>query len=198
MIRETVQSWLDAGKSKHENGYIHPAGNISEDAYWSSGRDDARIIEQKFGNADNVLEFGCGNGRILRALSHPKAYGVDISPELIAGLNNACLVSEFNKTVDAVFSLSVFIHLKRHEAVEALQWIYDHLNLDGMAYLQIPIYDTDMEPVSFIDVGVWSRETFVDCVSRIGFKIMEIKASNGAFSYKAIGSNHNQFQVLSK
>jgi SAM-dependent methyltransferase len=198
MIQETVQSWFDAGKSKEANGYIHPAGNISEDEYWASGRDDALIVQQKIGNADSVLEFGCGNGRILKNLCYREIYGVDISPELVKGLDSACLVSEFSKTVDAVFSLSVFIHLKRHEAIEALQWIYDHLNPGGKAYLQIPIYDTDREPESFIDVGVWSRDTFVDCVSRIGFKIMEINASNGAFSFEAIGSNHNQFQVLSK
>lgn len=42
---KTVNSWLDAGKSEDANAYIHPAGGQPDDAYWSSGRDDARIIE---------------------------------------------------------------------------------------------------------------------------------------------------------
>lgn len=193
-----VHNWIDAGKSYRANRYIHPSGDVSDEAYWASGRKDAQKIEQAIGDADTVLEFGCGNGRILRALDHPKAYGVDISPELIAGLNNACLVSEFNKTVDAVFSLSVLIHLTRHQAVEALQWIYEHLNEGGKAYLQIPVYDLGREPNSWIDVGTWSPLEFATLVSQVGFKIVEMHVSPGSFSYANIGPNHNEFHVLVK
>ncbi len=189
--------WLEVGRLKNVNGYIHPSGNVSDDAYWASGEYDASIIQCQI-DAPSVLEFGCGNGRILKNLYYFELYGVDISSELIAGLENAYLVSEFDKTVDAVFSLSVFIHLKKEDAKAALSWIYDHLNIGGKAYLQIPIYDKDREPELFNDVGVWSEKHFVDFVTSLGFKIEELYTNPGEFSYSNIGVNHNLFQVLSK
>ena len=196
--QETVLSWTDVGRSKDANKYIHPAGGKSDEEYWSSGLSDAQNIQLKIGNVDTILEFGCGNGRILRAISHPKVYGVDISPEFVSGLENGYLVDEFTEIVDSVYSLSVFIHLKRHEAIKALQWIYDHLSHNGKAYLQIPIYDTDTEPNSFIDVGVWSSSEFTKCVNQIGFKVVEMWVNTGSFSYDNIGPNHNKLQVLEK
>lgn len=189
--------WLEVGRLKNVNPYIHPSGNISDDAYWASGEYDASIIQCQV-DANSVLEFGCGNGRILKNLYYFELYGVDICPELIEGLENAYLVSEFDKTVDAVFSLSVFIHLNKKDGREALQWIYDHLNPGGKAYLQIPIYEKDREPESFTDVGVWSEKNFVDFVTSIGFKIEELYTNEGEFSYSNIGINHNLFQVLAK
>lgn len=193
-----AQNWIEAGKSDRANGYIHPSGDISEEAYWESGRKDAQQIQWAIGDAGSVLEFGCGNGRILRHMAYSNVYGVDISPELIAGLENACLVSEFTGSVDAIYSMSVFIHLQRHEAVEALQWIRNHLTESGKAFLQIPIYDTDRDPNSFIDVGVWSATEFVKLVSEAGFKIMEMHVNSGVFAYDNVGPNHNALQVLIK
>lgn len=193
-----VRDWVEAGKSSRANGYIHPSGDISKEAYWESGREDASLVLAAIGSVDSVLEFGCGNGRILHSLQHPKAYGVDISPEVLVAVKNAYLVSEFDKTVEAVYSSSVFIHLKRTGAMEALQWIYDHLNAGGRAYLQIPIYDEDREPNSFIDVGVWSLKSFIEAVTKVGFKVQEVKTNEGTFSYDSIGKNHYQFQVLVK
>jgi SAM-dependent methyltransferase len=193
-----VQSWIDAGKSNRANGYIHPSGDVSQDAYEASGRDDALVISQKIGDADSVLEFGCGNGRILRNLHHPNVYGVDISPELIAGLDNACLVSEFTGAVDAIYSVSVFIHLKRNEAAEALRWIHEHLNPGGKAYLQIPVYEIGREPDSWLDVGVWSPIEFAICATQNKFSVIEMWGNAGAFDYESIGPHHNALQVLIK
>ena len=189
--------WQDVGRLENANIYIHPSANISNEAYWASGEYDAAIIQCRI-DAGSVLEFGCGNGRILKNLYYFELYGVDICPELIDGLENAYLVSDFHKTVDAVFALSVFIHLKREEAKIALKWIYDHLKDGGKAYLQIPIYDKDREPESFSDVGVWSEESFVNSVKSIGFTIDELYTNSGEFSYSNVGINHNLFQVLSK
>ena len=196
--QETVLSWIDVGKSKDANKYIHPAGSKSDEEYWFSGRYEAQSIQQKIGVADSILEFGCGNGRILRNIDHPHVYGVDISPELIAGLENAYLVSEFTKIVDAIYSISVFIHLKRIEAIEALKWIYEHLSPNGKAYLQIPIYEADRDPYSFIDVGVWCPAEFIKCINQVGFEIEQMWVSAGLFSYDNIGLNHNELQVLTK
>jgi SAM-dependent methyltransferase len=190
-------NWLDVGKMANPNPIMHPSGNNSDEDYWYSGEHDAFLIHNKI-YADSVLEFGCGNGRILQNLYYAEVYGVDISPELIAGLDNAFLVKDFDKKVDAVFSLNVLIHLKRGETCEAIKWIYDHLNDDGKAYLQIPIYDSDREPDSLTDVGVWSEKSFRDFVGAVGFTIVDLYTNSGSFSYSNIGPNHNEFQVLSK
>jgi SAM-dependent methyltransferase len=190
-------NWLDAGKTEKPSLFIHPSGLVSDEAYWDSGKIDAAFVHQNI-VAKSVLEFGCGNGRILKHVKYEEVYGVDISPEVISNLNNAYLVKDFHKTVDAIFSITVFIHLKRQEAIDALKWIYDHLKDTGRAYLQIPIYYTDQEPVHFADVGVWSARSFVNCVSDLGFKIDDMRVNSGEFSDSNIGPYHGYFQVLSK
>lgn len=192
-------NWKDVAKlpKKERDLYLHPAANISEQAYWESGEYDASLIQCQI-EANSVLEFGCGNGRILKNLYYSELYGVDISPEMIVGVENASLVSDFHKQVEAIFSWSVFIHLTSQEKKKALQWIYDHLIVGGRAYLQIPIYDKTREPESFIDVGVLSLEDFMNVVKSVGFTVEELHSNYGEFSYSNVGANHNLFQVLKK
>jgi cyclopropane fatty-acyl-phospholipid synthase-like methyltransferase len=192
-------NWKDVAKLPEQarNVYLHPAANASSQAYWESGEYDASLIQCQI-EANSVLEFGCGNGRILKNLYYSELYGVDISPEMITGVENASLVSDFHKQVEAIFSWSVFIHLTSAEKLEAMKWIYDHLKVGGRAYLQIPIYDKTREPESFIDVGVLSLEDFMSMAKQVGFTVEEIHSNYGEFSYSNVGANHNLFQVLKK
>lgn len=193
------KSWHDIAKTKDKYIAIYPAEKGSSE-WISSGQQEAQEILKLKKDGDLVLEYGCGTGRILDHL--PGAHGVDIVSEFVKECNErnipAWLVSEYPHKADLVFSLTVFIHMNKADSEVALEWIYDHLNEGGMAYIQAPIYQQEHDPNSWIDVGTWTREHFVKVCHRCGLEVLETNESSGSFSYDNIGKAHHKYQILKK
>ena len=201
----TWKDWVENETNKKitSSEAIHPSG-INERDYFISGFCDAfKIMEElNFPYDKTILEYGCGNSRILRHLKEYDAYGVDIVPDFVEESRdlgcNAYELKDLEILVDIVYSYTVFIHLKKDECREALKYIYDKLKPDGLAYLQIPIYDSNRTGCSFIDINTFDEKTFKKMVDDEGFEILSMIKSEGVFDYSNIGVNHDKFQVLKK
>jgi len=196
-------SWIEAGKSVNAKVYIHPSG-WSTELYKSSGKETAKMIQKYIKTGEKVLEYGCGNGRLMRHLTDCKLRGVDIVPEFVnecikEGLD-ATLIKEydFNGDLDVIYCITVFIHLSKQDGKEALINICKGLKVGGIALLQIPIYDENKDPNCWIDVGTWTEELLRKTCDEIGFDIVELHKNSGAFSYENIGENHDKVQILKK
>jgi len=120
--------------------YIVTNAAESEEQFASSGEMNVREIlgdvQALLPAMEAVLEIGCGIGRLLRPLSRvfKHAYGVDVSPEMIAraarflsGSSNVSVWSNHGsdleavptKSIDLVFSYLVFQHIPEVKVVAA-------------------------------------------------------------------------------
>jgi SAM-dependent methyltransferase len=203
-------SWIEIAKTPKGLVYIHPSG-YDEQLYNESGRDSGKEIQKYIktptsiiGNYYKVLEYGCGTGRIMRHVKECVLEGVDIAPEFVEACNKNGLKAKeikdykFEEDCDIIYSITVFIHLSKKDALVALKNIHKGLKKGGLALLQIPLYETNKEPNSFIDVGSWTGELLREKCKEIGFSIESMYANTGTFSYENIGVNHNKLQILKK
>lgn len=199
--------WFQAEKhfitNADKNWVIHGSGR-NPDEWIKSGQQSAEHTMDIMDLCDNetVLEYGCGNGRILKWIEPNKCFGVDIVPDFIEECKNqnlnAYLLEDFNEKVDKVYSLTVFIHLKHHQGEEALKYIHKHLKLGGKAYLQVLIYDKDKNSRNFSDMTTYKKSTFEKIVQKCGFKIIKLWENKGDLDKGEIGEHHNKYSIFQK
>jgi SAM-dependent methyltransferase len=185
---------------------IHPSG-VDNDKYYLSGLESANKIKKDcFLNKNHkILEYGCGNGRILKHLQDYNIYGVDLVKDFLNDgreqriKNLYHLNDNLNILFDVIFSYTVFIHLNNEDTISALKYIYNHLNKNGKAYLQIPLYEVGTNhDGNFICVRTWETDKLFPILENMGFKILNYKINKGKFDYNNIGQHHEEFLVLSK
>jgi len=200
--------WLQAEKhildKKVIDYVIHPAGLQGSLEWYNTGKRDAQytINEIDLKENESVLEYGCGNGRILRHLEYYESYGVDIVPDFVEEARlkycDAYLLEDFDKCVDKVYSLTVFIHLRHSQAETALKYIHSHLNEGGKAYIQALIYEKDKDARNFSDMSCYKKETFIELAEKCGFKVIQTFENKGDIDKNLFGVNHNKYQILEK
>ena len=186
---------------------IHPAGLQGNDEWQKTGLENCNytINELNLKSHETLLEYGCGNGRILKhfnKLHNSNAYGVDIVPQFVKEANSlgcdAYLLEDFKLKVDKVYSLTVFIHLRMLQARTALLYIYEHLNDGGYAYIQALIYNKDKDAKNFSDMTCYTEETFRSLAEECGFEVIELFTNDGDIDNGEYGINHNKYQILKK
>lgn len=186
---------------------IHPAGGINKDEYNKSGIASAEYVKNKcnFTKDSKILEYGCGNGRILKHLQDYNIWGVDlvqdfINDGILNGIKNLYNIeTELNEKFDIIFSYTVFIHLNDNDTINALKYIYNHLKDDGKAYLQMPLYDEMTEhDGNFICVRTWNTKKLIPILHDLGFIVKSFKVNEGKFDYNNIGKYHEEFIMLQK
>ena len=190
-------------KTKKE--IIHPSGNNEID-YFNSGKQAALYIIESchLKKDDNILEYGCGDGRILRHLDgHYSVSGVDIVKDFVLeshkyNLTTFHLDDVCDVKYDKVYSFTVFIHLNKENSLKALQYIYDHLKEGGKAYLQILVYGLDHDANEFFQLNFWKKETLEKMVKSVGFKVENIEIMNGDIHNEKWADNHNKFCIFQK
>jgi hypothetical protein len=158
-------------------------------ALW--GRRSHRAIEHA-----QVLDFGCGWGRLLRLLLHavPEAalFGVDSWDKSIrlcqeSGLRCHLAVSDevpdrlpFAGPFDVIFAFSVFTHLSEATARTVLRTLRQSIRGDGLLCLTI-------RPVEYwMQSGLEDSATYTDRHRQTGFAFRPQKkrrAANGEISY---------------
>ncbi len=99
----------------------------------------------------NLLDTGCGTGRMLSECGEYRAFGVDISEEALKfcrlrNLKNIlrgsiCDLPFKDKSFHIVISLDVLYHLKVSDDFRALREIYRVTDEDGVLLLNLPAYD---------------------------------------------------------
>jgi len=194
-------SWIEAAETDKADWYIHPSGGTED--YELSGKKIADEIMRLVKPSDKLAEYGCGNGRIMRHIKND-CTGFDIVHKFVQQANESGLkgyhIDDMHKHTgfDAIYSITVFIHLNKQDGKEALRKVHHSLKQGGLGLLQIPVYDVAKEPKDFIDVGVWDKQQLEDACKEIGFEIVELYTNPGEFSFTAIGENHLKMQVLRK
>lgn len=193
---QTFEGWSNAAKKPDIDARIHPAG-ADKEAYERSGKMDAAYVMQYLKPEDFVMDYGCGNGRVLRHITNHRKVGIDAVRELAESVGGF-VPWEFNEKVDVIYSQSVFIHNSKKAGEEIIRWMVEHLNPGGKLLLQVPIYDVDKEPDSWIDVGVWTEKQFRAVAEKFNLRVVELQTNPGKFSFESVGKNHYKFQILTK
>lgn len=205
MIRQDVfDGWQAAAKSNDYAYLIHPTGRDAE-AYERSGKAYADMILSKVKQyADTlnpkvkgkpvIMDYGCGNGRILCHIPDPKV-GIDIVPEA-AAMVGGYTPEEYTGKVDVIYSVNVLIHNTYDDGCKVIDWMRGRLKKGGLLLLQMPIYDSPKEPTNYLDVGVWTYDMLVKATD--GYKIIEAKTNPASFSFETVGPNHFDFHTLVK
>jgi SAM-dependent methyltransferase len=129
-------------------------GHVSLATYEQTGAADAAVLAgliRQYGRTDGrVLDWGCGPGRVLRALRaelpQARLYGADVNARSIAWLRDACpdlTVAvhgampplPFDERFDAIIGLSVLTHFSSEQHVAWTAALRDALAPGGLLIL---------------------------------------------------------------
>jgi len=134
--------------------------------------------------AMKILDYGCGIGRLYKALEEPKNYyGLDISHVLLSEFDvrypNAnkklCngVTIEYNDNVfDVITCYSVFTHIPKKQMSILLKEFYRVLNIDN-GYVAVSIFDssTTGEIYNWKTIAI---DEFKAMIDKIGFNIVNL------------------------
>jgi SAM-dependent methyltransferase len=176
MIERIVNAWKWFGETEPYWSVLtndaFKAANIAGhlDAFYESGRRDiSRLVAALCRNQvdekaiKNVIDFGCGVGRLALALASrfPHVTGIDVSPRHIElaeqrateyGFNNVAfhIISHPNDLdslvdIDLITCLIVLQHNPPPVIAEMLRKLLNSLKGHGIAYFQIPTFISDYQ-----------------------------------------------------
>ena len=115
--------------------------------FFDEGKQEAYHLAKYYDvKEDKVLEFGCGNGRILNYIKGKEVHGADInkyylkqitSPNIITHLYDG---SNIIKPLyfDFIYSQRVFQHIEYDLIPKILRNLYASLNYQGIMRIQFP------------------------------------------------------------
>lgn len=163
--QEVVDAWDRAVPAA-----IHPARNVSEEAYWASGEAQAAAVAGAVPSGSTILDFGCGDGRVAIPL-HRRGFSVvavDSSRAMLGRLaaaepavatvwsDGSDLVAQLPRPVDTLLCLAVLIH---HDWVTGTQLV-DQLRRcvrpGGLLILDWPTSEHPEERAHWIGVTTWA------------------------------------------
>jgi cyclopropane fatty-acyl-phospholipid synthase-like methyltransferase len=112
---------------------------------WASTETFLNLIENNNDNWNNVLEIGCGIGRLLVPLADKYTecnfYGIDVSDEMInlAPKKDNIKYQELADNLDLVYSMLVFQHIEHQEKINYIKLAYDKLKDEGALFFQFVV-----------------------------------------------------------
>jgi SAM-dependent methyltransferase len=133
------------------------AGHVRAEWFLRGGRTASEAIREtlekngiEIEGLDDILDFGCGVGRIMRhwsSLRHPALHGTDYNPKLVAWCKSNLTFAEFRvnplsgelpyepDSFDFVYAFSVFTHLSEELQFHWLDELSRVLRPGGYAYI---------------------------------------------------------------
>jgi len=138
---------------------------------WASTETFLNLIENNNDSWSNVLEIGCGIGRLLVPLadkySNCNFYAIDISDEMInlAPKRDNIRYQELADNLDFVYSMLVFQHIEHQEKINYIKLAYDKLKVGGNLFFQFVIGEEN-SPYSYQT----SKSEIDSILNKIGFK----------------------------
>jgi 2-polyprenyl-3-methyl-5-hydroxy-6-metoxy-1,4-benzoquinol methylase len=164
---------------------IHPLRGVSEEAYWSSGQNQAAILSTVLPAGCKVIDYGCGDGRVAIPL---RGLGYDVTaadssqamldrlterdPDMPTLLSRGTdLAEQYGKKADAVVSLAVLIHHSYADCLDLIAQMRATVNgRNGLLVLDWPVSEQPTEAAHWIGVTTWSLEAQAEACQRIGLK----------------------------
>jgi len=167
---------------------IHPLRNVSEEAYWGSGKAQADMLANVIPAGAKVLDFGCGDGRVAIPMA---AWGyevtaVDSSQRMLDRLTERAPAQTTvqadadgiakhlgRRRTDAVYCLAVLIHHSYADCLHIIERLRAATKLGGILVLDWPVSERPSQADSWIGVTTWSREQQVDACAAIGLESVD-------------------------
>lgn len=197
---ETIEAWEDAAHQGEQDrqSAIHPTGALAPEEYSASGEAAAQTLGRiasdycyrDDGQPLRVLDFACGDGRVLQHLPEVwTIHGCDASLSML----NACgdtLASRRNVSLwpwDAstlfphlmaarfhlVYALAVLIHHNPSDAAGMVHNLASALHTGGILVLDVPLSEeATMDGGGWINVSQWSHEFFLGVAWASGLELI--------------------------
>ena len=112
---------------------------------WATTETFLDLIKNNNNDWNNVLEIGCGIGRLLVPFADMykecNFYGIDISDEMIklAPKRDNIKYQELADNLDLVYSMLVFQHIEHQEKINYIKLAYKKLKVGGHLFFQFVI-----------------------------------------------------------
>jgi SAM-dependent methyltransferase len=112
---------------------------------WAPTETFLNLIENNNDSWNNVLEIGCGIGRLLVPLAEKynecNFYGIDISDEMIklSPKKDNIKYQELADNLDLVYSMLVFQHIDHQEKIKYIKLAYEKLKVGGILFFQFVV-----------------------------------------------------------
>ncbi|MFH9579115.1 class I SAM-dependent methyltransferase [Streptomyces globisporus] len=206
---EVIRAW-----DKADPTAIHPLRNVSEDAYWDSGRAQADMLATVIPDGAKVLDFGCGDGRVaipmaglgfevtavdasrnmLDRLTDVTADIANAHDDLTLGITTVQADADGiaghlgRRRMDAVYTLAVLIHHSYQDCLHIITKLRAATKLGGILVLDWPVSETPGEADSWIGVTTWSREQQADACAAIGLEPVDSDLPWGVYRAVKAGS----------
>lgn len=194
---DVIKAWDQADPAA-----IHPLRQVSEDAYWESGRAQADTLATVIPDGAKVLDFGCGDGRVaipLAALGY-EVTAVDSSQNMLDRLTERApdlttvqagadgIAGHLGRRrMDAVYSLAVLIHHSYTDCLHIIGKLRAATKVGGILVLDWPVSETPAEADSWIGVTTWSRQQQTEACAAIGLEPVDSDLPWGVYRAVKVG-----------
>ncbi|MBZ6102701.1 class I SAM-dependent methyltransferase [Streptomyces olivaceus] len=178
-----IQAWDRADPTA-----IHPLRQVSEEAYWESGKVQADMLAGVVPDGAKVMDFGCGDGRVaipMAALGY-EVTAVDSSQRMLDRITERTpdvttvqadadgMASHLGRRrMDAVYALAVLIHHSYTDCLHIISRLRAATKLGGILILDWPVSGQPAEADSWIGVTTWSRQQQADACAEIGLEAVD-------------------------
>lgn len=204
----TRAAWADAPADA-----VHPTWALGEDAFYESGREQARLVQlawQQFGKgagggiAPRVLDYGAGPGRLSVHLARWAGTVMAEEPNLgyrkqlrrraaAEGLTNLEITEEGSKTFDLVVCYCLLIH---YPPPQAARMVAELARRAPLLALQLPIYPEARWGRSWTDVSVWTSDMLAVTAGALDLDVLSAPVNPEPFTYENPGPHHGDPVVL--
>ncbi|MFJ9985300.1 class I SAM-dependent methyltransferase [Streptomyces globisporus] len=195
---DVIRAWDQADPTA-----IHPLRQVSEDAYWESGKGQAAMLASVIPDGAKVLDFGCGDGRVAipMAAHGYEVTAVDASQNMLDRLTerdpdvttvqadaDGIAAHLGRRRMDAVYTLAVLIHHSYQDCLHIITKLRAATKLGGILVLDWPLSETPSEADSWIGVTTWSTEQQAEACAAIGLEPVDSDLPWGVYRAVKAGS----------
>lgn len=198
---EVAAAWEAAARRPDADYWVHPSGATVE-GYAASGEHTAAQLANvaaAWGTDGNRwLDFGCGNGRVLRPLTRlvDVAHGYDPSPTFAAqahGCHVVTDVADLDPPYDVTLLLAVLIHHTPDGGADLLRTAVGLTAVGGLLVVDLPVHGPGRVARRWNDVTAWTPTFFDRVVAETGLQVLVSPRYDTPFTF---GVDRDQTHLL--